>query len=279
MRGGYFDVMGMALVGGRDFRAADQPGSPRVVIVNQTLARRYWPNDPSGNNAVGKTVWLGCDPKRPRTMAQVVGVAKDAKYGSLDEAPRSFVYSAFAQGWVGFMAVTAHTAGDPAEFGGPLRSVLQGLDPHLRIYEMSTMEAMTAQSLWQVRWQAWLLGSLGLLAILLAAVGLYGVVAYTVAQRTREIGVRMAMGAQKADVLWMVLGRGLRLTAIGVGIGLVLSALVTRFLGAFLYGLSPLDAVSFAAAALFWIATAMVASYLPARRAARVDPVVALRWE
>jgi ABC-type antimicrobial peptide transport system permease subunit len=118
-----------------------------------------------------------------------------------------------------------------------------------------------------------------MLAILLAAVGLYGVVAYTVAQRTREIGVRMAMGAQKADVLWMVLGRGLRLTAIGVGIGLVLSALVTRFLGAFLYGLSPLDALSFAAAALFWIATAMIASYLPARRAARVDPVVALRWE
>lgn len=272
---GYFDVMGMALVAGRDFRAADQPGSPRVVIVNQTLARRYWPND----TAVGKTVWLGCDPKRPRTMAEVVGMAKDAKYGSLDEAPRSFVYSAFAQGWVGFMAVTVHTAGDPAEFGGPLRAALQGLDPHLRIYEMSTLEAMAAQSLWQVRWQARLLGSLGMLAILLAAVGLYGVVAYTVAQRTREIGVRMAMGAQKADVLWMVLGRGLRLTAIGVGIGLVLSALVTRFLGAFLYGLSPLDAVSFAAAALFWIATAMVASYLPARRAARVDPVVALRWE
>jgi putative ABC transport system permease protein len=272
---GYFDVMGIPLVAGRDFRAADQPGSPRVVIVNQTLARRYWPND----TAVGKTVWLGCDPKRPRTMAEVVGVARDAKYGSLDEASRSFVYSAFAQGWVGFMAVTVHTAGDPAEFGGPLRGVLQGLDPHLRIYEMSTLEAMTAQSLWQVRWQAWLLGSLGMLAILLAAVGLYGVVAYTVAQRTREIGVRMAMGAQRADVLWMVLGRGLRLTAIGVGIGIVLSALVTRFLGGFLYGLSPLDAVSFAAAALFWIATAMVASYLPARRAARVDPVVALRWE
>jgi len=272
---GYFDLMGMALVAGRDFRAADQPGSPRVVIVNQTLARRYWPND----TAVGKTVWLGCDPKQPRTMAEVVGVARDARYGSLDEAPRSFVYSAFAQGWVGFMAVTVNTAGDPGEFGGPLRAVLQGLDPHLRIYEMSTLEAMAAQSLWQVRWQAWLLGSLGMLAILLAAVGLYGVVAYTVAQRTREIGVRMAMGAQKADVLWLVLGRGLRLTAIGVGIGLVLSSLVTRFLGAFLYGLSPLDAVSFAAAALFWIATAMVASYLPARRAARVDPVVALRWE
>src|SRR5205814_69553 len=106
-------------------------------------------------------------------------------------------------------------------------------DPHLRIYEMSSLEAMTAESLWQVRWQAWLLGCLGMLAILLAAVGLYGVVAYTVAQRTREIGVRMAMGAQKADVLWMVLARGLRLTVIGVGIGLALSAVVTRLLGSF----------------------------------------------
>jgi predicted permease len=272
---GYFDAMGMALEAGRDFKAADQPGSPRVVIVNQTLARRYWPND----TAIGKTVWLGCDLKRPRTMAEVVGVARDARYGSLDEAPRSFVYSAFAQGWVGFMAVTVHTAGDPADFGGPLRGVLQDLDPHLRIYEMSTLEAMTSQSLWQVRWQAWLLGSMGMLAIILASVGLYGVVADTVAQRTREIGVRMAMGAQKADVLWMVLGRGLRLTAIGIGIGLVLSALVTRFLGAFLYGLSPLDAVSFSSAALFWIATAKLSSYLPARRAAQVVPVVALLWE
>ena len=272
---GYLDVMGIARVAGRDFAATDQQGSPRVVVVNQTLAKLYWPNE----SALGKTMWLGCDAKRPRTLAEIVGVAKDSKYGSLDEEPRPFVYSAFAQGWVGFMAVTVHTAGDPSEFTGPLRSVLRELDPHLRIYEMSTLEEMTAQSLWQLRWQASLLGGIGMLAILLAAVGLYGVVAYTVAQRTREIGVRMAMGAQKSDVLWMVLGRGLRLTAIGVAIGLALSAMVTRFLGSVLYGLSPLDGVSFAAASLFWIGTAMIASYIPARRAARVDPVVALRWE
>ena len=272
---GYLDVMRIGLVAGRDFGPADVDGSPRVVIVNQTLAKRYWPDQ----SALGKTLWFGCNPKRPRTMAQVVGVARDGKYGSLDEEPRPFVYEAYAQGWVGFMALTVHTAGPPAEFAPPLRSLLRGLDPHLRIYEMATMEDLTAQSLWQVRWQAWLLGSLGMLAIILAAVGLYGVVAYTVAQRTREIGVRMAMGAQRSDVLWMVLGRGLRLTAVGIAAGLVLSALVTRFLGSFLYGLSPLDAVSFAAAALFWTVTAMLASYLPARRAARVDPVIALRWE
>jgi predicted permease len=272
---GYLDVMRVGLVAGRDFTAVDGEGSPRVVIVNQTFAKRYWPNE----SALGKMVWLGCDTRRPRNRAEVVGVAKDGKYGSLDEDPRPFVYEAFAQGWVGFMAVTVHTSGPPAEFAEPLRHLLRELDPELRIYEMATLEAMTAQSLWQVRWQAWLLGSLGLLAIVLAAVGLYGVVAYTVAQRTREIGVRMAMGAQKSDVLWMVLGRGLRLTAIGIACGLGLSALVTRFLGSFLYGLSPLDSVSFGGAALFWTVTAMLASYLPARRAARVDPVVALRWE
>ena len=272
---GYFDAMRIPLVAGRDFAPSDLAGSPKVAIVNQTLAARYWP----GESAVGKSLWLGCDPKRPRAKAEVVGVARDAKYGSLDEDPKPFVYSALGQDWVGFMAVTVHTAGPPAAFAEPLRSLLRGLDANLRIYEMAPLEEMTAQSLWQVRWEASLLGSLGLLAIVLAAVGLYGVVAYTVAQRTREIGVRMAMGAQTSDVLWMVLGRGLRLTAIGIAIGLALSALVTRFLGSFLYGLSPLDGVSFAAAASFWIVTAMVASYWPAKRAARVDPVVALRWE
>jgi putative ABC transport system permease protein len=133
--------------------------------------------------------------------------------------------------------------------------------------------------LWKVRWQASLLATFGGLAMLLAAVGLYGVVAYTVAQRTREIGVRMAMGAKQADVLWMVLARGLRLTAIGIAVGWALSAAVMRMLSVLLYGLSPLDPVAFTLASLVWIATAMLASYLPARRAMRVDPMVALRWE
>jgi ABC-type antimicrobial peptide transport system permease subunit len=124
-----------------------------------------------------------------------------------------------------------------------------------------------------------LMGFIGTLTLGIGGAGLMNIMLVSVTQRTREIGVRMAMGAQKSDVLWMVLGRGLRLTAIGVAIGLALSAMVTRFLGSFLYGLNPLDAVSFAGAALFWIGTAMLASYLPARRAARVDPVVALRWE
>ena len=272
---GYFTTMRIPLVRGREFEATDRAGSPPVVILNETLARRYWPHE----DPIGKTVWLGCDVTRPRIKAEVTGVAKDAKYGSLDEQPQPFVYSPLAQAWVGFVALIVETSGDPGAFTAGLRAIMRGLDPSLRVYEVRTLEEYAADSLWKVRWQASLLGAFGLLALVLAAVGLYGVVAYTVAQRTREIGVRMAMGAQRADVLWMVLGRGLRLTALGIAIGLVLSAASTRMLGSLLYGLSPLDPVAFAAAALGWTAAAMLASYLPARRATRVDPVTALRWE
>jgi predicted permease len=272
---GYFDTLAIPILGGRQFTAADRAGSPRVVVVNQTFAGRFWP----GENPVGKTVWVGCDAKRRREVAEVVGVARDGKYESLDEAPRAFVYRPFAQGWVGFVALIVETAGNPGDFTAPLRNILRGLDPSLRIYEIQTLEQFAQDSLWKVRWQASLLAVFGGLAMLLAAVGLYGVVAYAVAQRTREIGVRMAMGAQRADVLWMVLGRGLGLTAIGIALGLILSAAAMRMLGGLLYGMSPLDPVSFALASLAWTATAMLASYVPARRAMKVDPVVALRWE
>ncbi|MGO9011823.1 MAG: ABC transporter permease [Bryobacteraceae bacterium] len=272
---GYFDAIAIPILRGRQFESTDQPGSPPVAIVNQTFARRYWPNE----DPIGKTVWLGCDANKPRTAAEVVGLAKDAKYESLDEAPRRFVYRPLAQDWVGFVAVIARTSGDPGEFSTPLRGILRGLDPSLRVYEIRTLEQYAADSLWKVRWQASLLAVFGGLAMLLAAVGLYGVVAYTVAQRTREIGVRIAMGAQRDDVLWMVLSRGLGLTAIGIGVGLALSAAVMRLLAELLYGVSPLDPVAFTVASLAWTATAMLACYVPARTAMKVDPVVALRWE
>ncbi len=272
---GYFETMAIQLVRGREFAATDQPESPPVVIVNETLARQYWPDE----DPIGKRIWLGCDVKRQRTMAEVVGVAKDAKYGSLEEDPWRFVYRPLAQSWVGFVALIVETSSEPGAFTPGLRAIMRDLDPNLRVYEVRTLEQYAEDSLWKVRWQASLLGAFGLLALVLASVGLYGVVAYTVAQRTREIGVRMAMGAQRADVLWMVLGRGLRLTALGIAIGLVLSAASTRMLRSLLYGMSPLDPVAFAAAALGWTAVAMLASYLPARRATRVDPTAALRWE
>jgi putative ABC transport system permease protein len=177
------------------------------------------------------------------------------------------------------VALIVDASGSPAEYTAPLRALLHRLDPNLRVYEIQTLELAASDSLWKVRWQASLLAVFGGLAMLLAAVGLYGVVAYSVAQRTREIGVRLAMGAQRADVLWMVLARGLGLTAAGIAVGLALSAGVMRLLAAALYGMSPLDPVAFTVASLAWMAVAMLASYVPARRAMRVDPVVALRWE
>lgn len=272
---GYFDTIGTPIIRGRQFTAADQPGSPRVVVVNQTFANRYWP----GEEPVGKTVWLGCDSKARPQMAEVVGVARDAKYESLDETPRSMLYTSLAQDWAGFMALIVETKGAPGEFTAPLRGILRELDPSLRIYEIQTLEQYAAESLWKTRWQATLLAVFGGLAMLLAAVGLYGVIAYSVAQRTREIGVRLAMGAQRPDVMWMVLGRGLALTAAGIVLGVFLSAASTRLMARLLMGLSPLDPVSFGVASLAWIGIAMLAAYVPARRAMRVDPVVALRWE
>jgi len=272
---GYFDTMAIPILRGRPFAPSDQAGSPQVVVVNQTFASRAFPNE----DPIGKTVWLGCDEKLPRTMAEVVGVARDARYESLDEAPRRFLYRPLAQSWVGFVALIVEASGSPVEYVAPLRALLHRLDPNLRVYGIQTLEQSASDSLWKVRWQASLLAVFGGLAMLLAAVGLYGVVAYSVAQRTREIGVRLAMGAQRADVLWMVLARGLGLTAAGIAVGLALSAGGMRLLAAALYGVSPLDPVAFSAASLAWMAVAMLASYIPARRAMRVDPVVALRWE
>jgi predicted permease len=274
---GYFATLGIPLVAGRDFRPEDRDASPAAVIIDQALAARFWP----GADPIGRRIFHGCDPARA-AEAVAVGVARDSKYNALDEPARGAVFTIHAPAPVelmGFMALTVHTDGDPAAFAAPLRAALRRIDPALRIYEMRTLEEIASLSLWRVRWQAALIACFGSLAIVLAALGMYGVIAYAVAQRTREIGIRMAIGAQKSDVLRMVLHRGLHLTAAGIAIGLALSAASTRLLRSFLYGVSPWDAVAFTAASLLWLLIAMLASYLPARRAAQVDPSIALRWE
>ena len=283
MEPNYFDLMRMPLVRGSNFPAHEQgpiagpdSGPLRSIIVNETMARQRWP----GQDPVGKILWLGCREGAPRTAGQVIAVARDSKYRTLDEEAMRLLYISRLQvWWNGFFALIVHTTGDPGSLAEPLIRMARAEGPNLRIYEMRTMDDLVTLSLWQVRWQAAMLGVLGLLAIVLSVLGLYGVVAYTVAQRTHEIGVRMALGAQKADVEWMVLARGLRLAGIGVAAGLVLSAVGTRFLRAFLHGVDPFDPVAFAGAALAWMVIAMLASYVPALRAARVDPAVCLRYE
>ncbi|HKE23501.1 MAG TPA: FtsX-like permease family protein [Bryobacteraceae bacterium] len=279
----FFDLMRVPLVRGRNFSANEQgpiagpeSGPLRSIIVNETMARRRWP----GQDPVGKIVWLGCREGAPRTAGQVIAVARDYKYRTLDEEPLSLLYISRLQvWWNGFFALIVHTAGEPGTLAEPLLRMARAEGPNLRIYEMRTMDDLVTLSLWQVRWQAAMLGVLGLLAIVLSVIGLYGVVAYTVARRTHEIGVRMALGAQKADVEWMVLAHGLRLAGIGVAAGLVLSAAGTRFLRSFLHGVDPVDPVAFACAAMAWMVIAMLACYVPALRAARVDPAISLRYE
>ena len=271
----YFDLMGIPIVRGSGFAPADPSTGMPHVVVNQTMARRFWP----AGDAVGETLWLGCPGGEPKP-ATVIGIARDAKYHTLDEETQALYYISRRQDPENpFYAIVIRTAGDPRQFVKPLLALVRRSGGDLRIYDSGTLENAVARSLWQVKWQASLLGALGLLAIVLAAIGVYGVVACSVSQRTREIGVRMALGALPLDVQWMVLAHGLRLTAIGIALGLLLSAATVRLLRGFLYGLSPFDPVAFAAASLAWIAIAMLASWYPARRATRVDPMTALNFD
>jgi putative ABC transport system permease protein len=271
----YFQFMRTPLLHGRTFNIGDRAGAPRVVVVNEAMARRWWP----GENAIGKTAWLGCR-ENSRVPAEVIGVVRDSKYGSLDEEPLPFYFVHWRQvWWNGFFALMVHTDDDMHRTQEALLKLAQKGGANLRIYESRSFIDLISLSLFQVKWQATLLMAFGGLAILLAAVGLYGVVAYATAQRTQEIGVRMALGARANDVKWLVLGRGLHLTSLGLLVGVLLSAAVTRMLGRFIFGVSPLDPPAFVLACLTWVLVSMVASYLPARRATKIDPVVALRYE
>jgi hypothetical protein len=272
----YFDLMGIPIVRGSGFAPAESSNGIPHVIVNQTMARTFWPR----GGAVGKTVWLGgCEGDVPKP-GTVIGVARDAKYHTLNEEPQALYYVSSRQDpEKSFYALIVRTAGDPRQWTKPVLDLVQRRGGDMIIYDSGTLGDAVARSLWEVKWQASLLAALGLLAIVLAAIGVYGVVACSVAQRTREIGVRMALGAAPFDVQWMVLAHGLRITAVGIAVGLLLSAATVRLLRGFLYGLSPFDPIAFAAASLAWIVIAMLASWYPARRATRVDPMTALNFE
>ena len=271
----YFEMMRVPIVQGRGFGTSGTLDDPPSIVVNETMARTWWP----GENAIGKSLWVGCD-QRKRQIGEVIGIARDSKYIALDENPAPFYFLSRRQdAGEGEVTLSIRTAGNPYLWAKPLLNVVQGAGANLRIHETESLEGAIALSLWEVKWQAALLGSVGLLAMVLAAIGLYGVVAYAVSQRTHEIGVRMAMGASPGDVEWMVLGHGLRITAAGILGGLLLSAGTVRLLRSYLYGLSPFDPVAFAGASLVWVAIAMIASWYPARRATRVDPMTALKYE
>jgi putative ABC transport system permease protein len=270
---GYFATMRTRLVAGRDFTAQDDERAARVVIVNETVARTLWP----GRDAIGRTLLVdeGRDPMRPLT---VVGVAADGRYRSLGDVGRLFVYVPLQQLYAPQLTIVARSV-DGRRLATDIRRLLTSMDRNLPIISAQTMEEYGAVGLVPQRIAASVAATLGLVGLVLAAMGIYGVTAYMVARRTREIGIRIALGAQRRDVLRMVLGHGAKLAGVGVAIGLPLAAAASLVLESLLFGVPPIDPLTFAGTVVLFGAMGLAASYLPARRALRVDAMEALRYE
>jgi len=269
----YFDTMKMPIIRGRAFTAADRADSRPVAIVNEAFAQKYWPNQ----NAVGKRLRLK-DKNGP--LAEVVGLTKTSRYIFISEPPFPFVYLPYAQNFSSHMSVFVETAGDPAEIAAPLRAVVRSLDANMPVYNARTMSNLYQQRTVGILLMILqLVSTLGLLGLALALIGLYGLIAYSVSRRTQEIGIRMALGAHRSDVLRMILGQGFVLAMIGVAIGLAASIGVRRFLAVGLIGIGSTNPAVLLIVPLALILATLAACYLPARRASQVDPIRALRWE
>jgi len=267
----YFQTLQIPMVKGRDFTLQDTKSSQRAVIVSEAFANRYWPNQ----EALGKQ--LNSD--LTHEWFTVVGVARDSKVNGLNEKPMPFVYLPLYQVYRAQMIVTARIAGDPLAAGRSVERAVREMNGDLAVFDVTTLELREAFASFPQRVAGTFVGAFGLLALVLAAVGIYGVTAYTTRQRTHEIGIRMALGASKRDVLKLVLGHGLRLTLVGVALGLSVSFALTRYLGSLLLGVTSTDALTFSSVAILLCAVALFACFIPARRAMRVDPLVALRYE
>ncbi|MGD0773535.1 MAG: ABC transporter permease [Candidatus Solibacter sp.] len=269
----YFRTLGISLARGRDFDSHDQPDTERVMIVNLTMARQLWPNE----DALGKTARLANDP--PNTERTVVGVVSDTRINNVAEPAQPYFYLPFAQTRFSSMNLIARTSVDPVQMARQLRAEVAAIDPRVPVLDVTSMKLLLRSALYEPQVSATIVGSLGLIGLLLAAIGLYGVVSYTVAERTREIGIRMALGAQPSDAMTLILRQALALTAIGTVLGLVCTFYATQVLREMLFGVSPHDPLTFGAVIALMLAVALVASYVPARRATKVDPMVSLRYE
>ena len=274
---GYFATMKMALLTGRDFSDADREGTPSVVIVNETAARQWWPRQ----DALGKTLLQETGrpdaPDAVRTLT-VVGVARDSKYRNLGEDPRPFVYVPIQQQYLSRTVIAARSA-HGQRLAGELRALLASMNPNLPIVQALTFDAYSQLGLLPQRIAASVAGSLGLVGVLLAAIGIYGVTAYMVSNRTREIGIRMALGAERASVVRMVLRQGLTLTMIGAAIGLAVAAAASRLLGSLLFGVGATDPLTFIGSTLLFFVVGAAACYVPARRATAIGAMDALRYD
>jgi predicted permease len=267
----FFETMGIPLRG-RDFRMEENKVENRVAVVNETFARRFY----AGQDAIGKRFNYG-GPDKP--FWQIIGVVPDGKYTSLGEDPKAAVFQPFFRDYEGGATIVAKVRGDARAGLNALKGVVQQLDPALPIYSTKTLTEHMGTSLFPARMAAIALGSFGVLALVLAAVGIYGVMSHVVAGRTREIGLRMALGAQLSDVRKLIVRQGMWLAAIGSLIGLALALTGARLLKSFLYGVSATDPLTFTGIGLLLLTIALLACWIPARRASRVDPMIALRAE
>jgi predicted permease len=269
---GYFATFGIQLLQGRDFDNRDTDDSPQVAVINETMARTYWP----GEDPVGKRFHAdGLD----GPPIEIVGVCRDYNVRTIGEEPRPYIHWALSQTYHSTSRLVVRTNGDPSAMVGHLRQEMLAMEPDLVFIEADTMPMLIEVTLLPVRMGAVLIGLFGILGMILASVGLYGVIAYSVSRRTHEMGLRIALGAETGDVLKLVLQQGMVVVGVGIVLGLAGAAAVSRVLSSVLYGVSAVDPVSFGAAVAVLVSVAALANYIPAKRATRVDPVIALRYE
>ena len=272
---GYFDTMTIPLLNGRKLSDQDIVTTPRVAVISETMARTFWPNE----DPVGKRFGIGEIESGPRWF-NIVGVVKDVRQMQLTADPKPQAYLTYLQ--VGFFDsrdLVVKTDVDPASMAATIRNAVWEIDKDQPVSNVQTMETILADSIAQQRFSMVLLAIFAGVALVLAAVGIYGVMSYSVAQRTREIGIRMALGAQTAAVLKLALGYGMKLVLIGIAIGLIGAFALTRLMSTLLFGVTATDPITFALISLLLICVAALASYIPARRATKVDPMIALRYE
>ncbi len=271
----YLRTMAIPLRTGRPLTERDTEDSPQVALINETMARTLWPNQ----DPLGKRIKFPGSEKNPQPWRTVVGVVNDVSQYALDRKPPMQMYLADAQFPASFMALVVRTASNPNGFVSAVRNEVRALDKDQAVFSIATMEELVGTSIALRRFSMILLLSFAAVALVLAAVGIYGVISYAVTQRTHEIGIRLALGAQPSDVLRLVIGQGMRLVLSGVGIGLVAAFALTRLLVSLLFGVGATDPLTFALIALLLIAVALLACWIPARRATKVDPLIALRYE
>jgi predicted permease len=273
--------MGIPLLQGRAFGDQDTPDNPGVVIINRALARLLFDDgaDPIGRRLSGVSGNWGPMGRVLNAQTEIVGVVNDVQYGNLRTGGAASLYFPHAQAPFRRMTITAKTAGDPANLVGAVRGEVTAVDANLPMGSITTMQGALDRSIARDRFAMFLVGLFGTLALLLASVGIYGVLSYTVAQRTRELGIRMALGASQRTVLTYVLRQSITLIAIGAGGGIAGALLLTRVMASQLYGVTARDPITFVTATVVLSAVALLASYVPAARATRVDPITALRHD